>query len=207
MHPNDLSSDRAGVFSGGDPFELARSWLADAQAAEMNDANAMALASVDGGGMPNVRMVLLKEIRDDAFVFFTNYTSQKAAELDTSTKAAAVLHWKSLRRQLRFRGQVERADDAASDAYFATRSVFSRVGAWASDQSSPITDRTVLETRAQEMTDELGENPKRPPFWGGYVIVPQEIEFWCDGSARLHDRFRWTRTNPDGRWDIVRLNP
>lgn len=207
MTPNDLSSDRGGVFAGDDPFEIARSWLASAEAEELNDANAMALSTVDVDGLPNVRMVLLKEIRDDAFVFFTNYTSQKAAEIEAHKKAACVLHWKSLRRQLRFRGTVERATDAASDAYFATRSVFSRVGAWASEQSRPLADRGVLEARTQKLTEELGNDPNRPSFWGGYVITPVEIEFWCDGEARLHDRFRWTRANPNSRWDVARLNP
>ncbi|MBC6441739.1 MAG: pyridoxamine 5'-phosphate oxidase [Rhodobacteraceae bacterium] len=207
MKPNDISVDRDGMFAGDDPFVIVRTWLSEAQETELNDANAMALATVDGDGLPNVRMVLLKDIREDAFVFFTNYTSQKAAELETRKKAAAVLHWKSLRRQIRFRGTVARVDRAESDIYFETRSVFSRIGAWASDQSSPLTRRSKLEARMAELKNKLGDNPGCPPFWGGYIITPLEIEFWCDGEARLHDRFRWTKTNTEGAWDVVRLNP
>lgn len=207
QRPTDLSSDRGGVFAGDDPFDIARSWLAEAEKTEPNDPNAVALATVDGDGLPNVRMVLLKEVRDDSFVFFTNYTSQKAAELDMAGQAAFVMHWKSLRRQIRVRGTVSRADEASSDAYFATRSVFSRVGAWASDQSSPLADRASLAARADQMADELGDNPPRPPHWGGYIVTPVEIEFWADGAARLHDRFRWLRFGTRSGWYVNRLNP
>lgn len=207
MQPTELSSDRDGVFSGNDPFEITRRWLEEARKTEPNDPNAMALATVDGGGMPNVRVVLLKDVRDDAFVFFTNYNSQKAAELDVSGMAAGVMHWKSLRRQLRIRGTVTRADAAVSDRYFATRSVFSRIGAWASDQSAPLENRALLEERAERMEAELGADPGRPPHWGGFVVTPLEIEFWCDGAARLHDRFRWSRSSATSDWTVGRLNP
>lgn len=207
MRPTDLSSDRGGVFEGDDPFKIARQWLAEAETSEPNDPNAVALATVDGDGMPNVRMVLLKEIRDDSFVFFTNYNSQKAAELDVAGQAAFVMHWKSLRRQIRVRGIVSRADAEASDAYFETRSIYSRVGAWASDQSAPLMDRATLEARSEELTIKLGDNPGRPPHWGGYVVSPLEIEFWSDGAARLHDRFRWLRFADAGNWRVSRLNP
>ena len=207
MKPTELSSDRIGIFAGDDPFQLARDWLAVAETSEPNDANAMALATVDGAGLPNTRMVLLKEIRDDAFVFFTNYDSQKAAEVELAGKVAAVLHWKTQRRQLRFRGRAQRIDAAASDAYFGTRSVFSRIGAWASHQSAPLESRSVLEERADRLRAELGDNPGRPPNWGGYAVYPSEVEFWADGEARLHDRFRWTRNSINGGWSIARLNP
>lgn len=203
----DISDDRGGKFAGDDPFALARDWLAEAEETEPNDATAMALATVDAGGMPNVRMVLCKQISDKAFVFFTNYTSAKAAELDAAGKAALVMHWKSQRRQIRVRGLISRASEAESDAYFATRSVFSRVGAWASDQSSPLAARSILEARAAELENKLGDDPERPPHWGGYRLVPLEMEFWADGAARLHDRFRWTRKDEGAAWQVTRLNP
>lgn len=207
MMPIEQSTDRGGIFAGDDPFEIVRQWLTEAEKTEPNDANAMALATVDADGLPNTRVVLLKEVRDDAFVFFTNYNSIKAREIDASGRAAAVLHWKSLRRQVRFRGAVERISAAASDEYFATRSVFSRVGAWASDQSAPLDSRATLAQRAGEMARALGEDPGRPPHWGGYCIRPVEIEFWADGEARLHDRFSWRRQSPDESWHVTRLNP
>ncbi|WP_069300336.1 pyridoxamine 5'-phosphate oxidase [Neptunicoccus sediminis] len=207
MKPTDLSSDRQGVFAGDDPFEIARNWLAEAGETEANDPNAVALATVDAAGLPNVRMVLLKEIQSDSFVFFTNYTSAKAAELDSTGKAAFVMHWKTLRRQIRVRGTVSTVSEAESDAYFQSRSVFSRIGAWASDQSSPLDNRQTLVNRAAELTKTLGENPERPPFWGGFRISPVEIEFWCDGADRLHDRFVWRKTEKEMEWTVSRLNP
>ena len=151
-------------------------------------------------------MVLLKEIEADAFVFYTNYGSQKAVEL-AAGKAAFVLHWKSLRRQLRVRGVVTREDGAQADAYYASRSLQSRLGAWASDQSRPLTSRGALMARVAKVTLEQGPNPKRPPFWGGFRLDPLEIEFWADGAFRLHDRFKWTRQDTDAAWLIQRLNP
>lgn len=200
-------SDRSGIFAGENPFALAKSWLAEASKTEPNDPNAMALSTVGTDGLPNVRVVLLKDITDGGFVFYTNYTSQKALELDTGGKAAFVIHWKSLRRQIRVRGTVAKNAPADADAYFASRSVASRIGAWASDQSSPLDARATLEARVAEATESLGANPARPPHWGGYEIVPTEIEFWADGANRLHDRFRWTRDGVNGVWDVVRLNP
>ena len=198
--------DRSGIFAGDDPLAIARGWLAEAEKSEPNDANAMALATVDASGLPNVRMVLLKEIEADAFVFYTNYGSQKAVEL-AAGKAAFVLHWKSLRRQLRVRGVVTREDGAQADAYYASRSLQSRLGAWASDQSRPLTSRGALMARVAKVTLEQGPNPKRPPFWGGFRLDPLEIEFWADGAFRLHDRFKWTRQDTDAAWLIQRLNP
>ncbi|MCI2398472.1 pyridoxamine 5'-phosphate oxidase [Aliiroseovarius subalbicans] len=200
-------SERSGKFAGHDPFELARVWLAEAEAAEVNDANAMALSTVDSDGLPNARMVLLKDIEDDAFVFYTNYGSAKAQEIEQAGKAAFVMHWKSLRRQIRVRGTVSREEGAAADEYFASRSLKSRLGAWASHQSTPLSSRGALMAKVAQVTAEHGPNPNRPPFWGGYRIRPVEIEFWADGAFRLHDRFRWHRDSTDGEWRIDRLNP
>ena len=200
-------SDRTGIFAGDDPFVIARSWLAEAEATEVNDANAMAVATVDADGLPNVRMVLLKEIEDAAFVFYTNYGSAKAQEIEAAGKAAFVLHWKSLRRQIRVRGTVSREEGPQADAYYASRSLKSRLGAWASHQSQPLSSRTTLMAEVARITAQKGPNPPRPPFWGGYRITPVEIEFWADGAFRLHDRFRWVRQSAGENWQIHRLNP
>jgi pyridoxamine 5'-phosphate oxidase len=199
--------DRGGIFAGDDPFALARAWLAEAEASEPNDPNAIALATVDAAGLPNVRMVLLKAIEADAFVFYTNYESRKAEEIAAAGKAAFVMHWKSLRRQLRVRGTVSREDGPQADAYFASRSLKSRLGAWASRQSRPLASRAALMAEVAKVTARLGTNPPRPPFWGGFRLHPVEIEFWADGAFRLHDRFRWTRAAPAAAWEVVRLNP
>ncbi len=200
-----MSQDRTGIFSGDDPFAITRGWMDEAWGTEPNDANAMQLATVDAEGMPNVRTVLLKDIEDDAFVFYTNYESAKAAELDKTGKAAFVIHWKSLRRQIRARGTVTREDGPQADEYFASRAPQSRIGAWASPQSRPLESRAVLEARIAEMNERFGDDPPRPSFWGGYRLRPVEIEFWADGEFRLHDRFLWKRT-ADG-WQITRLAP
>ncbi len=200
-------SDRTGLFAGEDPFAIARAWLAEAEAQELNDPNAIALATVDAEGLPNVRMVLLKEIEAAAFVFYTNYGSAKAREIEGAGKAAFVLHWKSLRRQIRVRGLTSREEGPAADAYYASRSLKSRLGAWASRQSEPLSSRGHLMAEVAKVTATHGPNPKRPPFWGGIRITPLEIEFWADGAFRLHDRFRWRRQDPADAWDIQRLNP
>jgi pyridoxamine 5'-phosphate oxidase len=200
-------AERDGIFAGDDPFGIARAWLAEAEAAEPNDANAMALATVDAGGLPNVRMVLLKDIEPDGFVFYTNYESVKAGEIDGRGKAALVIHWKSLRRQIRARGLVCREDGPQADAYYRSRSLPSRLGAWASRQSRPLASRGALIAEVAKVTARHGIDPPRPPFWGGYRITPVEIEFWADGAHRLHDRFRWTRTQAGAPWEVVRLNP
>lgn len=198
-------ADRTGIFAGDDPFEIARAWMKEAEASEPNDPNAMAMASVDETGLPNVRMVLLKEIEDAAFVFYTNYESQKAIELDANPQAAFVIHWKSLRRQIRVRGQVTREDGPQADAYYKSRSLKSRLGAWASKQSQPLSSRASLLAEVAKITASKGTNPDRPPFWGGFRIDPVEIEFWADGEFRLHNRFRWTKNEQN--WSIQRLNP
>lgn len=205
-------SDRDGKFTGDDPFVLAQAWLAEAEAAEINDPNAIALATVDGDGLPNVRMVLLKEIEVNgdgtgAFVFYTNYDSQKGQEIAASGKAAFVMHWKSLRRQIRVRGTVTREDGPKADAYYASRSLKSRLGAWASQQSRPLSGRAHLMAEVAKVTAQHGPNPARPPFWGGFRIDPVEIEFWADGAFRLHDRFRWRKDAAAESWEVQRLNP
>ncbi|MGL4234888.1 pyridoxamine 5'-phosphate oxidase [Tabrizicola sp.] len=199
--------DRGGIFAGSDPFALARAWLAEAEPVEPNDPNAIALATVDADGLPNVRMVLLKDIEDDGFVFYTNYGSKKGREIAASGKAAFVLHWKSLRRQIRVRGLTEREEGPKADEYFASRSLKSRLGAWASQQSEPLASREALMAEAARVAVTKGPNPPRPPFWGGVRIRPLEMEFWADGAFRLHDRFRWQRPALSAEWVVDRLNP
>ena len=199
-------TDRGGLFAGENPIEIARAWLAEAEKSEPNDPNAIALATAGADGLPNVRMVLLKEIDADSFVFYTNYESQKAGELGENAQAAFVAHWKSLRRQIRVRGRVTREDGPQADAYYRSRSLASRLGAWASPQSQPLAARADLEAVVAEITAAKGEDPDRPPYWGGFRITPVEIEFWADGAHRLHDRFRWTRDG-SAPWSVTRLAP
>jgi pyridoxamine 5'-phosphate oxidase len=199
--------DRGGIFAGEDPFAIARAWMAEAVKTEPNDPDAVALATVDAQGLPNVRMVLLREIEAAGFVFYTNYDSRKGQEIAGAGKAAFVLHWKSLRRQIRVRGLTSREEGPQADAYFASRSLKSRLGAWASAQSQPLSSRGALMAEVAKVTARHGLSPARPPHWGGIRIVPLEIEFWADGEFRLHDRFRWDRATTDGDWRIRRLNP
>ncbi|NJR80192.1 pyridoxamine 5'-phosphate oxidase [Sphingomonas corticis] len=189
-----------------DPFALFDDWFAQARAAEPNDPNAMALATADAEGRPSVRMVLLKGHGADGFVFYTNREGRKAADLAANAQAALLFHWKSLRRQVRVEGAVARASDAESDAYFASRSRDSQLGAWASDQSRPLDARTTFEARFAEVQArfEGGEVP-RPPFWGGYRVVPDRIEFWSDRAHRLHERRLFARAG-DG-WTEGLLYP
>ena len=206
-----MSGGREGIFAGDDPIEIARRWLGEAEAREPEDPNAIALATVDADGMPNVRMVLLKEIEagpDGGFVFYTNFEGAKGRELAAQPRAAFVMHWKSLRRQVRVRGPVERVGDAQADAYYASRSLQSRLGAWASAQSRPLASRAALMAEVARVTASKGPNPPRPPHWGGFRIRPVEVELWADGPFRLHDRFRFTRGPGAARgWSEVRLNP
>jgi pyridoxamine 5'-phosphate oxidase len=167
---------------------------------------------VDDQGLPNVRMVLLKDIETEgegggAFVFYTNYGSTKGQEIAASGKAAFVLHWKSLRRQIRVRGSVTREDGPQADAYYSSRSLKSRLGAWASQQSQPLSSREALMAEAAKVALTKGPNPSRPPNCGGFRIHPVEIEFWADGAFRLHDRFRWSRADVTAAWTVERLNP
>lgn len=190
-----------------EPFRLFAEWLADATASEPNDPNAVALATVDEDGLPNVRMVLLKGFDTAGFVFYTNFESAKGREILGQRKAAMCFHWKSLRRQVRLRGPVEIVDDAEADAYFASRPRGSRIGAWASKQSRPLEGRFALERAVAEYTARhaIGEIP-RPPYWSGFRIVPRTIEFWHDRPFRLHDRMVFSRSD-DGGWDKTRLFP
>ena len=202
---------RDGIFAGDDPFALAEAWLDEARAAEPEDANAIALATSDADGLPNVRMVLLKEIEpgpDGGFVFYTNFEGAKGLELAANPQAAFVMHWKSLRRQVRVRGPVARVADDRADAYYASRGLQSRLGAWASAQSRPLASRAALMAEVAKAAARHGTAPARPPHWGGFRIRPVEMEFWADGAARLHDRFRWRRNAPgQGEWSVTRLNP
>lgn len=199
--------DRTGIFAGDDPFEITRAWMDEARVSELNDPDAIALASADASGMPNVRIVLLRGLEPDAFVFFTNYESVKGQELLTLGKGAFVLHWKSLRRQIRVRGLIEKEDGEVADRYYASRPLGSRIGAWASDQSKPLETRADLMAANDRESKRHGDEPVRPPFWGGIRIRPLEIEFWANGEFRLHDRFRWQRENLTDDWFITRLNP
>jgi len=200
-------TDRTGIFAGEDPFAIARDWLDAARGTEPNDPEAIALATVDAQGMPNARMVLLKQIEDAGFVFYTNYDSAKGQEIAATGKAAFVLHWKTLRRQIRVRGLVSREDGPQADAYFASRGVQSRIGAWASAQSRPLDSRATLMAEAARQAVRHGPNPLRPPHWGGFRILPLQIEFWADGNFRLHDRFHWSRERVEQTWEVIRLSP
>ena len=189
-----------------EPFALFATWLKDAEASEINDPNAVALATVDADGLPNVRMVLLKGFDVRGFVFYTNFESQKGQEILGQKKAAMCFHWKSLRRQIRLRGEVEVVSDAEADEYYQSRPLGSRIGAWASAQSRPLEGRFALEKAVAEYTAKfaLGNVP-RPPHWSGFRIIPRSIEFWHDRKFRLHDRIEFRR---DGEgWSKVRMYP
>jgi pyridoxamine 5'-phosphate oxidase len=193
------------ISAGTDPFELFQTWFDEAVTAEINDPDAIALASVNADGMPSVRMVLLRQWSEDGFLFFTNYQSRKSGELLATGKAAFCMHWKSLRKQVRVTGQVGKATAAQSDAYFNSRGRGSQIGAWASAQSQPLGSRAELMAQVEAHDKKFPDAVTRPPHWGGFCLVPDEIEFWADGEHRLHDRFRFTRA--DCGWDIQRLNP
>ncbi|TVQ54927.1 MAG: pyridoxamine 5'-phosphate oxidase [Rhodobacteraceae bacterium] len=207
-----MDDGRTGFFAGDDPFDIARAWLAEAAETELNDPNAIALATAGADGFPNVRMVLLKEVESagaaGAFVFYTNFESVKGRELTENPRAAFTMHWKSLGRQIRARGPVELVEAERADAYYESRAYQSRIGAWASKQSRPLSSRGALMAEAAKTAARYPMRPPRPPHWGGYRIRPLEIEFWADGEFRLHDRFRWTRESAlAARWSVARLNP
>ncbi|MDG2523379.1 pyridoxamine 5'-phosphate oxidase [Caulobacter segnis] len=191
-----------------DPFALFAEWLKAADKSEPNDPNAMALATVDEDGLPDLRMVLLKDVDPSGFAFYTNLDSAKGRELAANPKAALLFHWKSLRRQVRVRGAAERVTDAEADAYFATRARPSQLGAWASDQSRTLPDRFALEKKVAEVGLRFGLGKvARPPHWSGFRIKPVAIEFWRDRPFRLHERLVFERTSPDAAWTTRRLFP
>ena len=191
-----------------DPVGLFAEWLKEAEAKEPNDANAMSLASVDSTGLPDVRMVLLKGHDARGFVFYTNFGSAKGTQLLEHPKAAALFHWKSLRRQVRVRGPVARVSDAEADAYFDSRPLQSRLGACASDQSRPLDSRATLEARVNTMAERYKDGGvPRPSYWSGFRVTPVSIEFWQDGAFRLHDRVRFERDAEGAPWRRQRLYP
>ena len=194
------------IFDRAEPIGLFVDWLADARRHEINDANAMALSTIDASGAPDSRMVLLKDIDDRGFTFFSNRESDKGLQLHDRPIAALLFHWKSLRRQVRVRGRVEPVTVAEADAYFATRARESRIGAWASDQSRPLPDRATLEAAiAQQEVRFDGADVPRPDRWTGWRVIPEAVEFWRDRPFRLHDRLRFDRAG-DG-WTRGRLYP
>lgn len=201
LTPSDLDA-------ASEPFSLFRDWFAEAARTELNDPEAMALATVDAEGLPDARMVLLKEWSEDGFVFYSNAESAKGMQLASNMRAATLFHWKSLRRQVRLRGPVEPMSDAAADAYFASRPRDSRIGAWASQQSRPLESRFALEKSVAIHAAKyaIGEIP-RPPYWRGYVIRPLAMEFWIDRPFRLHDRLRFSREGLTEPWKKERLYP
>jgi len=179
-----------------DPFQLFDEWYAEAQTAEINDPDAIALATAGAAGQPSVRMVLLKGHGPDGFVFYTNRESRKGDDLAANPHAALLFHWKALRRQVRIEGVIEPVSDAAADAYFATRSRDSQLGAWASDQSRPLDSRATFDARYEQAKARFeGRDVPRPPHWGGYQLVPDRIEFWSDRPHRLHERRLFTRSS------------
>jgi len=196
------------IFDRDEPFDLFASWLQDAKKQEINDANAVALATTGSDGLPDVRMVLLKDVDPAGFVFYTNTQSAKGMQLADNAAAAMCFHWKSLRRQVRIRGAVLPVTDDEADAYFASRARDSRIGAWASKQSRELESRFALEKSVAREAARfgLGDIP-RPEFWSGFRIVPSQIEFWRDRPFRLHDRMVFSRADSQSSWIITRLYP
>ena len=193
------------IQNGQDPTELLINWIEEAKLKEINDPEAMALSTVSDDGTPSVRMVLLRKIDKKGLVFFTNYNSRKAKEIKSSPKAAMCIHWKSIRKQVRAVGVIEKTSSKDSDEYYSSRHIGSRIGAWASKQSQVLLNKNILNERVSEYEKKFSEKePPRPEFWGGYRLVPKEFEFWSDGEYRLHDRFVFLK---EDKWNMHRLYP
>ena len=200
--------DDGGIAAAQDPFELFSAWMKDAEKTEPNEANAMAVATADAQGRPNVRMVLLKAVDQRGFVFYTNFESAKGNEIKANPNAALNFHWKTVRKQVRVRGPVSVVSDAEADAYFSSRAKDSQIGAWASAQSRPMEGRWVFEKEIAKYALKYGlTGVPRPPYWSGYRVTPLEIEFWRDRPFRLHDRLVYRRASPAQPWRTERLYP
>ena len=195
--------------SSTDPISLFTTWLKEAQRQEINDPNAVALATADDRGLPSVRMVLLKEVDSRGFVFFTNLKSHKSKDLYANPQAALCFHWKTIRRQVRVQGDVEQVSEEKADSYFKTRERMSQIGAWASHQSQPVSDPDQLARRVTFYSEKFSQaDVPRPPYWGGFRIIPQQIEFWQDRSFRLHERLLYEKCTTDPpTWVIINLFP
>jgi pyridoxamine 5'-phosphate oxidase len=205
---DDNAPEAVDFTAATDPLALFQAWIAEAEKAEPGDPDAMAVATADANGLPNVRMILLKGADERGFVFYTNAESAKGLELAANPQAALLFYWKSLGRQIRVRGSVEPVTEAEADAYFATRHPQSRIGAWASKQSRPLESRSALEEAVAHYKNEFADREViRPAYWLGYRVRPIEIEFWKNGDFRLHDRIVFQRQTPDGPWTKTRLNP
>lgn len=203
-----INGEQTGLAAQNVPFVQFSEWLKLAEKSEPNDPTAMSIASVDDTGMPNVRMVLMRRHDERGIVFFTNFESQKGQELLASKKAAANFHWKSLRKQVRFRGLIEEVSSQEADEYFFSRARGSRIGAHASKQSQELESRFALEKAVAIQSAKFGVGPiPRPDYWSGFRLLPLSIEFWNDGAFRLHDRIRYDRKKPEGQWQTTRLYP
>ncbi len=192
---------------GKTPLSMVQEWLDFAKSKNIQDHNAIALATSDPEGIPNVRMVLLKEIDTNGFIFYTNYTSTKGSEISHRSNVAFSLHWRSLKRQIRVKGMAEILEPEKSDEYFHSRQLDSRYGAWASKQSRELPSKKLLVNSVARIAMKFGNSPPRPEFWGGYRIIPSEIEFWSEGKFRIHDRIRWIRNRQNSKWESIRLYP